>query len=257
MFTKWLGILAVVFVVCGGLRAAEETTEPLTDQEKATFQKQLDERIQSLTEKIAKSPAKVDLYSQRGDANFFRGKFKAAVGDYEKMIDLQPDLENSHWRRGIAYFYAEQYKDAAHQFEIYHSFDDVDRENGIWRFLSQAKAFGIKKAREGLLKYKKDDREPFPDVYKMFAGELTGDQVIAKIKAADISDADRETRLFYAELYVGLNEAVSDHPQLAEQHLREAVKNNWGANAGGGPGYMWQVGRVHYDVLKGRAKDKR
>src|SRR5204863_5187651 len=126
-------------------------------------------------------PEDVDLYSRRGDANFFRGKFAEAVADYEKMVELKPDLDASHWRKGIACFYAQRYKDAAHQFEIYHSFDNVDRENGIWRFLSQAKSMGLTEARKGLLQYKKDDREPFPDVYRMFAGEMTGAQVLQRI----------------------------------------------------------------------------
>ena len=108
------------------------------------------------------------------------------------MVELDPKIAPSHWRRGIAYFYAKKYKQAANQFEIYHTFDDVDRENGIWRFFSQAKAYGLKKAREGLLKYEKDDREPFPDVYRLFAEEITPEQILDRIRDAKITD--RRTR---------------------------------------------------------------
>jgi lipoprotein NlpI len=219
------------------------------DPERDSMNAGFDKEIARLTEQIEKSPRTVDLYSRRGDANFFRGNFAEAVADYEKMVELQPDLETSHWRKGIAYFYAKCYKAAAKQFEIYHSFDNVDRENGIWRYLSQTKALGRDKAREGLLKYEKDDREPFPDVYRLFAGDLTGDEVLKRINAAKITDQQRKQRLFYAELYIGLNEFVEDRLESAEKHLAEAVKNEWGAKAGGGPGYMWHVGRVHHDLL--------
>src|SRR5262245_52592463 len=228
------------------------------DRERDRMNAGFDKDIARLTEQIEKSPRTVDLYSRRGDANFFRGNFAEAVADYEKMVELEPDLETSHWRKGIVYFYAKRYKDAAHQFEIYHSFDNVDRENGIWRYLSQTKALGRDKAREGLLKYEKDDREPFPDVYRLFAGELTGDEVLKKINAAKITDQQRKQRLFYAELYVGLNEFVEGRLESAEQHLGLAAKNAWGSNAGGGPGYMWHVARVHHDLLVDeRAKAKK
>lgn len=229
--------------------ADDDSTDPLTDAGRTALQKRFDEGIERLALQIKDSPKSTDAYSRRGDLLFFRGKFADSVADFEKMVELQPDLETSHWRRGIAYFYAGRYKDAAKQFEIYHTFDDVDRENGIWRFLSQAKAYDLKKAREGLLKYKKDDREPFPDVYRMFAGDLTGEEVLGRIDAAKVSPEEKDKRLFYAQLYVGLYAAVNDKSELAEKHLREATKNKWGEKAGGGPGWMWQVGRVHHDLL--------
>jgi lipoprotein NlpI len=243
-----------LLAVCaaGGALAADtdpQTADPLSEASRAALAKQQDEAIARSTEAIQKQPRNPDLYSRRGDALFFRGRFPEAVADYEKMVELDPDLETSHWRRGIAYFYAGKYREAAHQFEIYHSFDQVDRENGIWRFLSQARAYGIEKAREGLLKYKKDDREPFPAVYQLFAGKTTPDEILKQIADARLDPSEREKRLFYAELYIGLNYAVEDQPEQAAQHLRAAVRNTWGPKAGFGPNYMWHVGRLHYELL--------
>jgi lipoprotein NlpI len=87
------------------------------DEERDKWNARFDEDITRLTGQIEKSPKSVDLYSRRGDASFFRGKFAEAVADYEEMVELQPALETSHWRKGIAYFYAKRYKDAAMQFE--------------------------------------------------------------------------------------------------------------------------------------------
>lgn len=229
----------------------------LADDESAKLlNKRFEVDIARLTDEIKASPNDVDLYSRRGDAYFFRGKFAEAVADYEKMVELKPALDRDHWRKGIAYFYAGRFKDAAHQFEIYHVYDNVDRENGIWRYLSQVKALGRDKAREGLLKYEKDDREPFPNVYRLFSGELSGDDVLKRINAAEISPREKEQRLFYAELYVGLNEFVDGRVESAEQHLEKATKNAWGSKAGGGPGYMWHVARVHHDLLVAEREKK-
>jgi len=245
---RFLAVMLLALAVIPHTLAADEPVDKLNQQ--------FDADILRFTEDIKTAPKDVDNYSRRGDANFFRGRFAEAVADYEKMVDLKPELENSHWRKGIAYFYAGRFKDAAHQFEIYHSFDNVDRENGIWRYLSQVKAFGREKGREGLLKYEKDDREPFPDVYRLFSGELTGDEVLQRVNAAKITPREKEQRLFYAELYVGLNDFVDGRLESAEKHLEQAVKNEWGAKAGGGPGYMWHVGRVHYDLLVAVRKKK-
>ena len=187
--------------------------------------------------------------STRGDACFKLADFSKSVAEYEKMVELDPSIEKSHWRRGIAYFYAGQYDKAAHQFEIYNSFDNVDRENGIWRYFSQYKAHGKEKAQQGLLKYQKDDREPFPDVYQLFEGKKTPEQILAKIKAAELSDEDREMRNFYAHLYIGLNFAVEGKKDDAIPHLKKAVANTWGPKSGFGPNYMWHVGRLHFELL--------
>lgn len=242
-------IVAICLVACQYAVAADE--HPLPARQRDAMNAEFDKSIARFTKMIEDDPKNVGYYSRRGDARFFRGRFKEAVADYEKMVTLKPDMAASHWRRGIAYFYAGQYKQAAHQFEIYHSFDDVDRENGIWRFFSQTKAYGIEKARKGLLKYKKDDREPFPAVYKLFAGEIKPGKILEQIKSADVDENEREKRLFYAQLYIGLNEAVtSKRPsKMAVEHLRQAVANKWGPKAGYGPNYMWHVGRVHYELL--------
>jgi len=186
----------------------------------------------------------------RGDAHFKLAEFDKSVAEYEKMVELDPSLEKGHWRRGIGYFYAGKYDKAAHQFEIYHSFDNVDRENGIWRYFSQFKALGKEKAQEGLLKYEKDDREPFPDVYQLFQGKKESAEIIAKILKAEINGEEREKRLFYAYLYAGLHEAITGKPDLAKKYLREAVANKWGPESGFGPNYMWHVGRLHYELLQ-------
>ncbi len=239
----WMGLC----LLSSTLLAAEP---PLSAERLAKLEAGWQQTIKDATVAIEADPKSLNAYSRRGDAYFFAGKFPAAVADYTAMVKLDPQVDASHWRRGIAYFYAGQYADAAGQFERYHSFDDVDRENGIWRYLSQVKAVGREKAREGLLKYAKDDREPFPAVYELFAGRITGDQILTGIRAAKITDDEREKRLFYAELYIGLNDAVENRAESAQMHLAAAVKNTWAPTAGYGPHYMWQVARLHEEQLR-------
>lgn len=201
-----------------------------------------------LTKQLDRTPDSVDLYSSRGDARFFRADFPAAVSDYERMLKLQPDLDAKHWRLGLAWFYAGKYADAARQFEKYYETDDIDRENGLWRFLSQVRESGIEQARQKMLKYTKPDRGGLGEVYRMYAGELSVEKVLADIRARNVSDEERNQKLFYGELYVGLYESVQNHREQALAHLKAAVENTWPRRAGYGPNYMWHVARLHYEL---------
>jgi lipoprotein NlpI len=228
---------------------------PIPPAKQAELYRELDDSIRRQSAAIQESPGSVTAYSQRGDAYFKRGRFAEAADDYEKMVELDPTLDAGHWRRGIASFYAGRYEKAARQFEVYHTFDNVDRENGIWRYFSQVKAYGKEKAQAGLLQYAKDDREPFPAVYQLFQGKLTPEQVLSGIADAKISDEERQQRLFYAHLYIGLNHAVENRPKEAVASLRKAVENPWAPGSGYGPDFMWHVGRVHYDLLTAPRKN--
>jgi lipoprotein NlpI len=236
--------------------ATAEVEEPLTEKERAEFRTRYEQAVENATERIEQNPRNGAAYSARGDAYFFLGEFEKSLADYERTVQLDPALGDSHWRRGIARFYAGKHETAAAQFEAYHSFDNVDRENGIWRYLSQHRAHGRKQAREGLLKYEKTDREPFPDVYKLFAGEIEPAAILNRIAEARITETERASRLFYAHLYIGLNESVEGRDESALENLRRATANDWAPTAGFGPTWMWHVARVHHDVLAAKIAEK-
>jgi lipoprotein NlpI len=73
--------------------------------------------------------------------------------------------------------------------------DDV--ENAAWHFLCVARAESPAKAKAALLPVGPDARAPMREVYQMFRGTLTPEQVIS----AAGSQPDGQ---FYAHLYLGL-----------------------------------------------------
>jgi lipoprotein NlpI len=196
---------------------------------------------------IVRNPASISAYSNRGDARLFLGDFVGAKNDYEKMIELKPELEISHWRLGIVYFYLSEFGKAARQFEIYHQYDDVDRENGIWRFMSQFQESGLEKAREGLLSYNHDDRPPYPWLYEMFKGKIKPFEVFQKIKAAGFPPAYEVRVLFHANLYVGIFLELTEGPtEETLRYLANATHNSYGRSSGT---FMWQVARLHHSRI--------
>jgi lipoprotein NlpI len=240
-------MLRLVFGILIGtatLVPAGETAMPAADR--TAMLAEFEAQIAALTAALAKSPRDVALYSRRGDRHLFLAHFRESVADFEKMIALDPTQDAPHWRLGIAYYFAGDYAKSAKQFEKYHAYDGRDRENGIWKFLADVKAAGLEPARQRMLGYTRFDREPFPSLYEMFAGQRSTDDLFAGIKSRGVDG--QPSVLFFANYYGGLNEEILGHPERAIALLRAAVASSWGRTAEGGPAYMWQVARLHYEA---------
>jgi tetratricopeptide (TPR) repeat protein len=196
---------------------------------------------------LATDPKSIEWLTRRGDARLFLGDAKGAVGDFEKEIAIDPSHDAPHWRLGIAYYFAGDFAKSAKQFEKYHAYDGRDRENGVWQYLANARVTGIEKARASMLDYTRFDREPFPAVYEMLAGKKTGAEVLAEMEKKGLGDD--ALVMFFAHYYVGLNEELLGHKDAAREYLAKAVALAMKAGARGGPGYMGQCARLHYEAL--------
>jgi lipoprotein NlpI len=171
------------------------------------------------------------------------------VADYEKMIAIDPSLDAPHWRLGIAYHFTQQWEKSSKQFAKYHAYDGHDRENGIWKFLADARAHDLATARQEMLKYTEFDREPFPAIYDLLAGRMTGDQFQAHLD--DKKVAENRHALFYGQYYRGLFEELNGRHEKALASVRAAVALFPAGEAiSGGPGYMWQCARLHLEQLE-------
>ena len=161
--------------------------------------KELDGEIAACNAALLKDPASITRFSRRGDAHLFLGEPEEAVKDFERMIALDPAQDAPHWRLGIAYYFAGDFTKSQRQFEKYHAYDNGDRENGIWKFLAQAHHDKLDKARSEMLVYTDFDREPFPELYAMFAGQRSAEDVFAEIGQKGLADDERV--MFFACYY--------------------------------------------------------
>jgi lipoprotein NlpI len=187
-------------------------------------------------------------YDKRGEERFKLGRFKESVEDFDKAIELSARKEREHWQRGISYYYAGEFEKGQKQFEAYQTFEDNDVENAVWRYLCMAKRAGdkgIEKARDDILKIRRDPRVPMMEVYDLYAGKLKPGDVLEAARAGDPRPAVLNNQLFYAHLYLGLYHDAAGDAKLAAKHMDEAVKHKIGH-------YMWDVARVHADLLKAK-----
>ena len=238
-------ILMLAFSAACGLAAESDV---ITEQMRTRMRAEFSQQIADTDAVLEKDPQLVQAYSARGDARLFLGDFRGAVADFEKMIALDPKQDAPHWRLGIAYYFAGDFAKSARQFEKYHAYDGRDRENGIWKFLAQAKADGIAKARTQMLAYTRFDREPFPSLYEMFARKKSPDDVLAEVEKKGLTT--QAEVVFFANYYAGLEEDLLGNRARALELLAKAVASPAGRDTRGGAGYMWQVARLHWERLR-------
>lgn len=201
---------------------------------------------------MAQAAPTAEQLEARGSDAFCAAKFADSVAAFDAEIALDPRRGPWHWKRGISLYYAGRYGEGAKQFEGYQTVDGNDVENAVWRYLCQARdpAVGPERARREILVIKDDRRVPMRQIYELFAGKLRPDDVLTAVDVGNPTDEARNGRLFYAHLYLGLYFDAAGDAVRAKKHLDEAVRHKIGH-------YMWDVARVHADLLSGDAGEKR
>jgi len=239
--------LAVWPAMC--VQAAEDAEELVRQAGRLASQGKSAEAVEAATQALALSPRLADAYYLRGREHFRVGKIKESAADFDKYVELSPDLAPRQWERGITLYYAGRFADGAKQFEDYQTFDNRDVENSVWRYLCLAPDVGVAKARETMLPIDRDPRIPMMDVYELYRGHRSADEVLKAAQAGDPSPETLAGRLFYVHLYLGLFfEAQGDAAQsrkyitlAADKKLADHPRINR---------YMWDVARIHFERLE-------
>lgn len=177
----------------------------------------------------------------RAIADFEAGRVVESAVGFDAVIDAQPSLAPQLWQRGIALYYAGRYADCREQFELHRTVNPADVENVAWHFLCVAREESAPAARVALLPVGPDPRVPMRQVYEMFRGTLTPEEVL---EAAGLQASVQ----FYAQLYVGLYFEALGQDARALEHITAAADDRF-ARVGG---YMHTVARVHLLTRDGR-----
>jgi len=167
----------------------------------------------------------------RGQLVFRLGDNASALADFDRVVALKPDQEPYLWQRGISQYYEGRYEECAEQFVLHRTVNPDDVENAVWHFLCVTKRDGVEAARAAILPVGPDSRDPMPEVYRLFQGDLA---VADVMRAAGSSSSAR----FYGALYVGLYLEATGDLEAALPYLRQAASATVG-------GYMRDVARLH------------
>ena len=165
---------------------------------------------------------------------FEQGRFAQSASTFDELAKAIPNEAPQLWQRGIALYYAGRYADCRRQFESHRTVNPDDVENAAWHFLCVACEQSPESAKAALLPVGPDFRAPMREVYQMFRGALTAEDVL---KAAGNNPSGQ----FYAHLYVALYSEALGRKDLALEHIKAAAADRF-ATVGG---YMHMVAVVH------------
>jgi len=237
---RTFSLLMVLAGGCGSL-LGDDTVEELL-QQATQFSQRGDwaAALSRLDEAIRQFPTTPLPWYLRGRENFRAGKVKESLADFDRYLVLMPKAESQQWERGISCYYMGEFKKGAKQFEDYQTFHNQDVENSAWRYLCVAKDAGVEKARANLLPIESDRRVPMMEIYALYQGKKTPEEVLAAAK-------NDNQALFYAHLYIGLWHEVAGRAAEAKTHILEAEKHKIAH-------YMWDVAHVHADRLRAEEK---
>lgn len=176
------------------------------------------------------------LFDQAVD-EFMRGEIMASAAAFDRLVEVAPQFAPQLWQRGIVLYYAARYTDCRRQFESHRLVNPNDVENAAWHFLCVAREESPQSARDALLPVGPDARVPMRQVYDLFAGEITPEDVVAAGRGPSGE--------FFAHLYLGLYAEALGDMATALQHIRTAAADDY-RRVGG---YMHSVARVHLQLL--------
>src|SRR6185503_17774965 len=112
-------------------------------------------------------------------SDFQSGRIEESVAGFDRLVKLAPEALPQLWQRGIALYYAGRFKDCRAQFESHRTVNPNDVENAAWHFLCVARGESPEKARAALLPVGPDARVPMLQVYQLFQGKRSPEDVLA------------------------------------------------------------------------------
>jgi lipoprotein NlpI len=204
--------------------------------------------VESFTKAIALDPKSATAYQNRGEANFYLGRFQDSVRDFDRALALEPEKRPYHWQRGISCYYAKQYEEGRKQFEEHKTVNPNDVENAVWHYLCVARVSGVEQARSLLIPMDGDARVPMKQIYALYAGKGSPEEVLKAANAGSQSPARLKDHLFYAHLYLGLYYEAAANEKEARVNILKAATEATPGN------YMGEVAKVHAQLIEAKRR---
>ncbi len=189
---------------------------------------------------VSQTPEDPQSILDQAMSDFEAARIDESIAGFDAVARLVPRIAPQLWQRGIALYYAGRYEDCRAQFESHRTVNPNDVENAAWHFLCVARSESLAEARSALLPVGPDRRIPMREIYEMFRGDISPEDVLR-------AGADGTQSQFYAYLYAGLYlEALGD-TEGGLSYIRRAAEDRYR-----GGGYMHTVARIHAGLLERR-----
>lgn len=154
---------------------------------------------------------------------FGAGEMKASVEVYDEILKFHPDLKPKLWQRGLALYFAEDFAAGVDQFDTHQTDNPQDVENSVWQLLCKSRLTSVEEARKTMIKVDSDNRVPMKQVFNLFAGTGTPEEVI-EASGYDPVKLVRSSEKYLAWLYVGLFHEMMGEQEAANAAMKTALK---------------------------------
>ena len=181
-------------------------------------------------------PQDYQAYIRRGMVNFQLAKIPESIADFDRAEVIEPKITPYLWQRGLSYYYAQRYNEAAKQFLIDLKVNRQDIEETIWQYLCLARDLGQKEAKNCLDIKLQDSRQIMREVYLFYTEQKTETELLLA------GDKEGKRGNFYAHLYLGLYYEVREEREQAREYIVKAA-NNYPLDD-----YMWYLACVHQQL---------
>ena len=236
-----VALSALALLACPVPTPAQELSAPLL----AALEADDIDKVIALTEDAPKnSPqerVRASALQRRGAAHFFAGKITESIADFDDYLAIYPQEDPFHWQRGISYYYAGAYGKGRAQFERHQTVNPQDVENAVFHFICAAREPGgsVEKARAGFITIESDPRVPMKEIWALYAGKGTVDEVVKAASAGTPGEEEIRNRLCYAHLYIALYLEASGDAEGSARHIALAAGKYRMDH------YMGKVAQVH------------
>lgn len=174
------------------------------------------------------------------------GKSAEAVKWFDRYLQDRPENLADLWQRGIALYFAGDFKQGTAQFEEHRKVNPNDVENAAWHFLCVAKSDSFETAQRLVLPAPNDPRVPMEEVLAMLSNGDT-EAVRQRMESVPAGTAARERADFYGNFYLGLYADAQGDSTEALRLLRKSAEN-------APHHYMGDVARVYVMYLETKVK---
>jgi lipoprotein NlpI len=244
LFWSQVGFGQIVESNSGG--ASTESIDELMSQATKAFSAGDYDQAFKMADRVCQlNPKDIRQQLFLGQISFAAGKIDECIAAYDAAIAIQPAIAPRLWQRGLALYYAERFADGVKQFETHQTVNPQDVENAVWHLLCESRISDLPQARKKLIQISDDPRVPMSEIYEMFAGRMTPEQVseAADSTSAEVAEGSRQHKLqyYFAWLYIGLYQEMLGQQETAVESMKKAEEYN----PLGKTNFMGQVARIH------------
>ena len=199
------------------------TYKLIVNAEKALYKNDVETALAAISEARQRENLNIGMKLDIAKLLFGAGEMKESAAVYDEVLSQQPDIKPQLWQRGLALYYAEEFEKGVDQFDTHQTFNSQDVENSVWHLLCQSRLTSVEEARKSMIQIEEDLRIPMKQVFDMFAGKGSPEQVIAA-SGYNGDNIVRNGSNYHGWLYVGLFHEMMGDQEAANEAMKKALK---------------------------------